>query len=291
MNVVNAGTMTRHLKKLLLPLILLLLVVLIGVLASQRAPMPVIRGDILSDNQRTTKSTSNTIRVCTYNIHSAKGHEEDSSIERVATVLASPPLDLIGLQEVAGDLFGETNQASELAGLLDLGWLYAPTRKKLFSANFGSALLSRYPLTDYEVKPLLWERRDSNGTQTSRSNRNRIKATLLLQEQPVTVIITHLDRGQLRLEQLHDVITEFRHHSPAILMGDLNSHADATPLSELLASGEATDAIAASIANKDSTNRIDWILTRGFKVVDGGIHPRGVSDHPGYWAELQLATP
>ena len=287
----NAVTASRTLKKLFFPLATLLLAVLLGVLASQRTPLPMIRGDVLNDNQRTSNLSSDTLRVGTYNIHSAKGHEEASSIERIAEVLSTPPLDIIGLQEVAGDLLGDGNQARTLAGLLDLGWLYAPTRKKHFSAKFGSALLSRYEIKSYEVKPLLWERRDRNGTQVSRSNRNLITVLIEIEGQPVTVMITHLDRGPLRLEQLSNVIAEFRQHSHAILMGDLNSNREARPLGELLAAGEATDAIAVAAAGKDSPKRVDWILTRGFKVVDGGLHPKGVSDHPQLWAELQLIKP
>lgn len=281
----------RSLKKTLFPLTTLLLAILLGILASQRTPLPMIRGDILNDKQRTTAAPSNSLRVSTYNIHSAKGHDEGSSIERIAEVLSTPPLDIIALQEVAGNLLGEGNQASKLAGLLDLGWLYAPTRKKHFSAKFGNAFLSRYAITDYEVKSLLWERRDHSGTQVSRSNRNLATITLQFQGQPVTVLITHLDRGPLRLEQLSDVIAEFRQHSHAILMGDLNSDREAPPLRELLASGEATDSIAVTAGDNDAPKRIDWILTRGFKVVDGGMHPRGTSDHPQFWSELQLVNP
>ena len=284
---------THTLKKFFFPLITLLLATLLGVLASQRTPLPLIRGDVLNDNQRTTAASSNSLRVSTYNIHSAIGHDGRSSIERVAEVLSTPPLDIIALQEVAGDLLGESNQVRELAGLLDLGWLYAPTRKKHFSAKFGNAFLSSHEIKNYEVKPLLWERRDRSGTQVSRLNRNLVTVTIQFQEQQVTILITHLDRGPLRLEQLSDVIAQFRKHRHAILMGDLNSKRSAPPLSALLASGEATDAIVATEAEGDNEahKRVDWILTRGFRVIDGGLHPRGTSDHPQFWSELQLIEP
>ncbi len=271
----------------------LLLAILLGILAIQRTPLPLIRGDILNDNIRTTATSSRSLRVSTYNIHSAKGYIEESSIERVAEVLSMPPLDIIALQEVAGDILGESNQASELARLLDLGWLYAPTRIKYFSANFGNAFLSRYKIKNYEVKPLLWERFNHNSTQTSHLHRNLITATMQLQEQPVTILITHLDRGPLRLEQLSNVIAEFRKHTHAILMGDLNSNRKSPPLSKLLASGEAIDAITANGTDRDNDAhaRVDWILTRGFNVIGGGLHPRGTSDHPQFWSELQLIEP
>ena len=57
-------------KRLFFPILALLLAVLLGIQANQRTPMPVIRGDILNDNQLTTQPSSNRLRVGTYNIHS-----------------------------------------------------------------------------------------------------------------------------------------------------------------------------------------------------------------------------
>ncbi len=277
-------------KRLFLPILVLLLAALLGSVASQRTPMPVVRGDILNDNQRTTQNSSSRLRVGTYNIHSGKGHDQGTTLESIAEVLGSPPLDIIGLQEVTGHLAGNGNQASDLADLLELGWLYAPTRNKPFSPDFGTALLSRLPVQSYEITPLLRERRSAGKTLVSRAHRNMIGITLDIQNTPVKVLITHLDRGPLRLEQLQDVINAFKQHPHAILMGDLNSRHDDAPLQTLLVAGEATDAIAATTDGEAIDKRIDWILTRGFNVIDGGNHPRGVSDHPQYWVELELDT-
>jgi len=151
-------------KRLFFPILALLLAVLVGILVSRRTPMPVIRGDILNDNQLTTQPSSNRLRVGTYNIHSGKGHDEGTTLEAIAAVLGSPALDIIGLQEVTGQLAADGNQASELAAMLELGWLYAPTRNKPFSAEFGSALLSRFPVQSYAITPLLHERRTASNT-------------------------------------------------------------------------------------------------------------------------------
>jgi endonuclease/exonuclease/phosphatase family metal-dependent hydrolase len=277
-------------KRLFFPILALLLAVLLGIQANQRTPMPVIRGDILNDNQLTTQPSSNRLRVGTYNIHSGKGHDEGTTLEAIAAVLGSPALDIIGLQEVTGQLAADGNQASELAAMLELGWLYAPTRNKPFSAEFGSALLSRFPVQSYAITPLLHERRTASNNRVSRAHRNIISVTLDIQNTPVKVFITHLDRGPLRLEQLQDVINTFKQHPHAILMGDLNSRHDDAPLQTLLAAGEASDAIAATADAEDINKRIDWILTRGFNIIAGGSHPRGVSDHPQFWVELELDT-
>ena len=44
------------------------------------------------------------------------------------------------------------------------------------------------------------------------------------------------------------------------------------------------------VLGDEAPRRIDWIITRGFEVIGGGVHPAGESDHPCYWAELRLAS-
>ena len=86
------------------------------------------------------------------------------------------------------------------------------------------------------------------------------------------------------------VLDRFRQHSPAILLGDLNSHKTDLPLKNMLAGNEAVDAIAEVLGDQDPVNRIDWILTRGLRAVNGGSHKVGPSDHPQYWVELMLES-
>ena len=107
--------------------------------------------------------------------------------------------------------------------------------------------------------------------------------------QPVTILVTHLDRGELRLHQLENVLEAFKRHLPAILLGDLNSTRTDLPLKDLLESNHAQDAVRQALGDQDRDGRVDWILTRGFEILDGGMHPEGPSDHPQYWARLALS--
>jgi hypothetical protein len=36
--------------------------------------------------------------------------------------------------------------------------------------------------------------------------------------------------------------------------------------------------------------RLDWIVTKGFEVVQGDFTPRGISDHAHYWVELVFSS-
>jgi hypothetical protein len=72
---------------------------------------------------------------------------------------------------------------------------------------------------------------------------------------------------------------------PAMLLGDLNTTRDDPLLRDLLATPSVADALANSPAG---SGRIDWIITHGLKTVASGMSPAGASDHPQFWADLQL---
>jgi endonuclease/exonuclease/phosphatase family metal-dependent hydrolase len=77
---------------------------------------------------------------------------------------------------------------------------------------------------------------------------------------------------------------------PAILLGDLNCPAGEPPLRELLQMPGVTDAIGEIVRGRggwDPPGRVDWIITRGLRPVDGGIVDKGASDHPLVWVELE----
>jgi endonuclease/exonuclease/phosphatase family metal-dependent hydrolase len=249
-------------------------------------PVPGQGGNEMAESGR-LQSCGATIRVGTYNIQGAKGLDDERNLKRVADVLVASDLDLIGLNEVRDDVF--SHQARELAASLNLAWLYAPTRQKLFD-GFGNAVLSRCTIVDYEIVPLLFRYRDSNQEVTARAHRNLVRLKVIMAGRPVTVLVTHLDRSGIREHQLQAVLDEFLATSPSILMGDLNTGHEGA-LQAMLAEGLASDATA-SLAGQglpaDHIDHIDWIVTRGLRIDAVGIHPRGASDHPHYWAEVSL---
>ncbi len=69
-------------------------------------------------------------------------------------------------------------------------------------------------------------------------------------------------------------------------MGDMNSLPDDPQIQRLLATPGVTDAIASGMPQPPS--HIDWIFTRGLQTVAAGMIDHGASDHPCYWAELEV---
>jgi endonuclease/exonuclease/phosphatase family metal-dependent hydrolase len=148
--------------------------------------------------------------------------------------------------------------------------------------HFGNGLLSRLAVKEWTSEPLVYSKTKS------RSHRNLITAQVQVGQQPVTVMVTHLDRGEIRPTQLKDVLDEFCQYQPAILMGDFNSEADDPLLVEFFADSNNVDAIEATLGDAGDGGRIDWIITRGVTVLSGGMEPKGISDHPCYWVDVEV---
>lgn len=246
--------------------------------------MPAASGLRIHAPEKWKEFSNSPIRVSTYNIHRAEGLDDKTDINRIADLLRQD--DISGLQEVLGSsLFGGPDQGEQIAKINNFGWLFAPIQKRYYRNHIGNALLSRYPVTSWSRKPLVWT--DTlDEEEHSRRYRNVIEAEIIIGDHVVKIIVTHLDRGDIRETQLKRALENFDQEQRAILMGDLNSDLTSLVMSEWLAKNSKSDAIGIALGDKDAENRIDWILTRGFNVTNGGIEPVGVSDHPYYWVEL-----
>lgn len=221
-----------------------------------------------------------TLRVGTFNIHAGKGADGALDIARSAAALRELDLDLIGLNEViASSLFSPENQADELGQELSLAALFAPCERRYGRDWFGNGLLTRWPVPRWERTPL-------PATQ-ERGHRAMLLAEVAWQGKTLQVLLTHIDRRRDRPSQLQSVADRFLMlPTPAILLGDLNATAADPQLQRMLSADDVQDPLSA--AGFSGQERIDWILTRGLRVVGGGVVNRGASDHPACWAELAL---
>jgi endonuclease/exonuclease/phosphatase family metal-dependent hydrolase len=219
-------------------------------------------------------------RIATYNIRRGKGTDGVRDLNRTANVLRDA--DLIGLNEVGGPPFwDQTDQAEQLGRTLRIGWLFAPNQYRWHKYHFGNGLLSRLEVGRWTSEPLVYDRATTN------SYRNRLVAEVMAGSQPITFMVTHLDRGPIRPVQLQSVLGEFVAHTPAVLVGDFNTTAADPVLVAFFADSNNIDAIGQVLGTSDDKNRIDWIITRGMKVLSGGMEPLGVSDHPCYWVDVE----
>ncbi len=265
------------------------LVVLVAILcvggyagyANRRTPVEPQQGASISWPDSFQPAVKARFRIGTYNIRRGKGTDRVRDLSRTADVLRDA--DLVGLNEVGGPAFwGQADQAEQLARNLKIGWQFAPNQYRWHMYHFGNALLSRLSVGPWTSEPLVYDKNKS------RSHRNLFTAAVVAGPRPITVLVTHLDRGEMRAVQLRHVLQEFQEHTSAVLVGDFNTRVNDPLLVAFFADANNVDAVAQALGDKDRPDRIDWIIVRGLKVLDGGMVPRGVSDHPYYWVDVEV---
>lgn len=227
----------------------------------------------------TGESRGKTVRVGTFNIHSGKGTDGITDLDRIAELIK--PLDLVGLNEVAAG-FGH-NQVRQLSINHRRIGLFGPTEKKWGQHHFGNGLLSRIDVERGIIVPL---------TSTQNKYRNVVLTRFQLDGETVHVLVCHIDRVQDRKIQLRNVFGLFQSmQSPAILMGDLNTRRDDELLQKLFRDDESiTDVLADDRYVEIQNKHIDWIITKGFETLSAEMQRTVASDHPLLWAELKLES-
>lgn len=269
----------RHRRNFLLAVVALA-VVLGGVYAGRRTPVGPQQGVGISRLQDCPPVAKTPFRVATYNIRRGKGTDGVRDLNRTAGVLREA--DLIGLNEVAGPAFwGGADQVEQLGRGLRIGWQFAPNQYRWLRYHFGNGMLCRMDVGRWTSEPLIYDRA------RSRSHRNLLTAEVRAGTSSLTFMVTHIDLGQIRPVQLQDVLDEFEKHTPAVLVGDFNTKRGDPVLTAFFADGNNVDAVAQTLGAADDKNRIDWIITRGLKVLSGGMEPAGISDHPCYWVDVE----
>jgi len=253
--------------------------VLIYFLAGISEPVGNASGTQINPPNKWRSNSVTIFNVGTYNIHQAKGLDGVRDIGRIAKELEG--LSIVSLQEVRGPTwFDSADQTQQLGRLLDLGWLFAPTKTRWMRSSSGNGLLSRFEVNSWRIQQL-----DST---VESSYRNFVVAKILIGSNVVTLINTHIHTDVGRKNQLQTVIEEFIKHDVVVLAGDLNTRRLQSPLKELLADPEVTDAITVALGREPPIWTVDWILTRGLKVLSGKYVEAGASDHPLYSVQLSF---
>lgn len=263
-------------------LIVLLIVVAIVVIARKAKPAGEKSGHGF-EGQLDTSYQPEYLKVASYNIQTGKSEQGKRDLMASAEVISKA--DLVGVQEVYGigfDGLFTPNQAERLAEHGKFSWLFSATRMRWFREHRGNAILSKLAVSDWRVEMLP----DTSG----KSFRNMTIAEVNWQGKQFHFINTHLHTRGGREGQLEIVLQEFAKYPTAILLGDFNSRADTSALSNALKNIEIVDAVAMAGLDNENPDRIDWILTKGFTVEGGEMLDKGVSDHPYYQVTLSYSS-
>jgi len=156
-------------------------------------------------------------RVATYNVHRCIGLDRKRDAGRIASVIREVNPDVIGLQEVdnRSDGTSESAQMDFLAGETGYEAVPGPTIKRA-NGNYGNVLLTRWPVL---------EKREIDLCFSCREPRGAIEALLLVHDEEVRVIVTHLgltfSERWFQIARLGDIIKE-KSAPHFVLLGDIN---------------------------------------------------------------------
>ena len=219
-----------------------------------------------------------TLRVGSYNIKNGNDVNHDMSI--IAEDIKALDLDIVGLQEV--DI--KTSRAKGLDTLKLLaeatGYEYYQFAKGISfqGGEYGTAILSRYPIVDYERVALT----TPSGYEARAFGHARIEVNGV----EIDFFNTHLsyEKKELRDAQFAQLAEHTNIGRGYIVTGDFNT-------ANLTEFNVFTDAVLVNKGNyatfPSSSSAIDNIvLESGWKVVDSGMVATKHSDHNLLWAEI-----
>jgi endonuclease/exonuclease/phosphatase family metal-dependent hydrolase len=168
------------------------------------------------------------LRVLSWNLWHRFGPWE-ARRPAIAATLARIDADVIGLQEVWAD--GDGSFAAELAGQLGFHQVFG-SRLDLDGVQFGNAVLSRWPITGHEWRPL-------PAPEGQEEFRTVLRADIDGPRGPIQLYTTHLnwrfDESHIRCDQVRaicEMVAEGRaaRTYPPILCGDFNADPDSDEL-------------------------------------------------------------
>lgn len=267
---------------------------LVGAITLSGASATASTGDLPEAAQRT-------LTVASYNIHHAQGADGVLDLERIAQVLERTGADVIGLQEVDrhfGARSEHVDQAAWLADRLGMSYCYAanldldPEAGRTERRQYGTAILSAYPLSDCSNTPLP---NHAGGEQ-----RGLAQGDVTVRGTKIRFFNTHLTHQSVqgRIDQaiaINEAVGAAG--MPAVLVGDLNAGPDSIEyghFTELLMDvwpvvGEGP---GYTFDSDNPIGRIDYVLTsEDVTPMAAEVVASLASDHMPVVAEVVLPHP
>lgn len=242
------------------------------------------------------------LNVLSYNIHHGAGEDGVLDLNRIAAEIRATGADVVGLQEVDrywGARSDWADQGAELARLLGYHLAYganldeAPPEGRTERRQYGTAILSRYPIVASENIPLTSIPYPTRPTE----QRGLLTATINVRGAFVQVWNTHLDhqRSAQRISQVREILARVEDPvRPVVLTGDLNAVPDSPEMALLRT--RFTDSFR-ELGRDDAytypadapDRRIDYVLHAGsVRTLSGEVRNTPFSDHLGVLTRLRI---
>lgn len=166
------------------------------------------------------------LKVMTFNIRGARKENGEVELSQIIQQIRNLDPDILALQEVDFRLprSNYQNQVEIIGTQLKMNYLFIPNLNFVIG-SYGNAILSKFPITNYEYHPL----------PSGREARGFIYAQINTGIQTVDVYATHLG---LSLEERINQISSLTQvmslsSSPKLLLGDFNSNPTEVPIQSL----------------------------------------------------------
>jgi endonuclease/exonuclease/phosphatase family metal-dependent hydrolase len=221
----------------------------------------------------------------TYNIQTGFAADDVWNLEATARTIEAQDPDVVVLQEVSRGwlVTSGVDEALWLSHRLEMPFVFGASAR---DGLWGNAILSRAPIASSVVHTY---------ASTQNLERGAIEVELEAETGSVWVFGTHLDNpqgaGEVRLEQVNQLLGYAEGKAPALIMGDLNATPDSDVLAAFAQAGFRDPAAVLGPEAFTSSNgrRIDYILVTSDVTVDGiRIPDVWTSDHKPVAADLTL---
>jgi endonuclease/exonuclease/phosphatase family metal-dependent hydrolase len=254
------------------------------------------------------------VRLATFNIlHGRSPADDRVDLDRFAAAVTDLDADVLALQEVdrdqprshladltavAADAMGAVAHrfVAAIAGTPGATWMAATGTEQPGTAAYGIALLSRHPVSSWQVVRLptvpfrfpLWLREPRKLIVVHEEPRTAVVAVVETPRGAVTVVNTHLSFvpawNRVQLHRLRRDLTAFP--GPLVLMGDLNM----TPPTPAAVTGYRTLAAECTFPVQVPDRQLDHVLLRGEIGSVSAAESRAMplSDHRALLVDLDL---
>lgn len=206
-------------------------------------------------------------------------------LDKVSEAIKEISPDIIGLQEVDVncDRSGNVDEVAELAKMAGYDYYEFAKAIPLYDGEYGTAILSRYPIESFEVMPLY------SGSGEERSVGH---AVINVEGLKLDVLVTHLTYHSraVRIAQMETISDMLKSYDQYVLLGDFNSFSieDFSNLGGTYYVNRE-DRPYVTMKWKDRELVIDNIVVSdGFSELSSGVFDNECSDHKMLYAVFHL---
>jgi endonuclease/exonuclease/phosphatase family metal-dependent hydrolase len=226
------------------------------------------------------------VRILTYNIAQGMNDVDVKNYDGQIELIRSIDADIIGLQETS-KIAGNSDVIRYFANKLNLFSYFGP---KGVTGTTGVALLSKYPIENPVTLYHYMENVDRKQTAT-------IEAEVTVGSRTFTVYNTHTyGRTEAKIILQNDILDRASGKSNVVFMGDFNFRPSTEPYNITIAALDDSWWLkwptGVNSQGANNSDQIDHIfVSPGTIVSDAQYSTDPQSDHPAYWADIELSSP